>query len=318
MWAAAERQADAVRRLIAHGANVHEKSTNGFTPILFAARTGDVEVVDALLVAGANVNDAARDGATPLLVAVVRGRVPLARLLLEKGANANSDLTGYTALHWAAGGWETELTGPRGITAGRDDEWNALGGLYADKVELIRLLVKHGANPNAQVKKPPPRVGFTVFNAQILVGATPLFLAAMSGDAPAMRALAEAGADPRITNNEKTTVLMAAAGVRRQLAETRATAQGSLEAAMVAVELGNDVNATNATGDTALHGAAHIRADALVQFLADRGAQVNVANKRGETPLSIAERTLTVGSTPMQTRTSTGDLLRKLGATGAR
>src|SRR5262245_17241151 len=57
MWAAAEKQLAAVRRLIERGADVHTKSTSGFTPLLFAARTGDVEVATALLNAGANVND---------------------------------------------------------------------------------------------------------------------------------------------------------------------------------------------------------------------------------------------------------------------
>jgi ankyrin repeat protein len=318
MWAAAEKQAAVAHRLLAHGAGVNERSKSGSTPILFAARTGDVEIAKLLLAAGAKVNDTARDGSTPLLVAAVRGRVDLARFLLENGADPNADGPGYTALHWAAGGWETELTGSRGIIRGRDDEWDALGGLYANKVELLRALLSWGADPNARVMRPPPRVGFTVFRVQVLVGASPFFLAAFAADAPAMRVLANWGADPHLTNNERTTPLMAAAGVGRQLAETRTTLEGSLDAAKVAVELGNDVNATNNAGDTPLHGAAHTRSNALVQFLFDKGATLDVANKRGETPLSISERTLTEGSAPTNTRTSTGDLLRKLGATATR
>jgi ankyrin repeat protein len=314
MWAAADKRLAAVRRLIERGADVHARSTSGFTPILFAARAGDVDVATTLLNAGANVNDAGRDGATPLLVAAVRGRLPLARLLLEKGANPNADATGYTPLHWAAGGWETELTGSRGIAAERDDEWSALAGLGEHKRELVQLLLKHGANVNAVTTKVPPRVGFTVFNGQILTGATPFFLAAFAADRAVMQVLADAGADTKMTNGLKTTPLMAAAGVGRPLAETNTTAAGSLAAATLALELGNDVNAANAAGDTALHGAAHIRADALVQFLADKGANLNAANKRGETPLFIAERTLAAGTAPLIGRSSTGDLLRKLGA----
>ena len=86
---------------------------------------------------------------------------------------------------------------------------------------------------------------------------------------------------------------------------------------------GVDVNAINEAGNTALHGAAHIRAAAVVQFLDDKGAQLNVRNKPSnyllfelpsETPLAIAERTVQPGQAPIEVRTSAGDLLRRLGA----
>jgi len=130
-----------------------------------------------------------------------------------------------------------------------------------------------------------------------------------------MRVLAAAGADPTLATKEGTTPLMAASGVGRVLAETRVSHEASLEAARVASELGADVNAVNAAGETALHGAAHIRADALVQFLADRGAVLDVKNRRGETPLMVAERTIAAGSAPVYNRTTTGDLLRRLTGT---
>ena len=53
--------------------------------------------------------------------------------------------------------------------------------------------------------------------------------------------------------------------------------------------LGTQVNAVNEVGRSALHGAAHIRSDAIVQLLVDHGAHVNVADQRGITPLMIAE-----------------------------
>ena len=56
-----------------------------------------------------------------------------------------------------------------------------------------------------------------------------------------------------------------------------------LESVKAAVELGGDVNAVNQAGDTALHSAAAQGYDTVVQFLADKGAQLNVKNKRGQT-----------------------------------
>jgi ankyrin repeat protein len=129
-----------------------------------------------------------------------------------------------------------------------------------------------------------------------------------------MRVLAEAGADARLTTNDGMTPLLAAAGVSRVLAETRVTVERSADAVALACELGCDVDHANKAGDTALHGAALIRADAIIRFLAGRGATLSVANRRGETPLMIAERTVAAGSAPVVVRTSTGDLLRSLGA----
>ena len=98
-----------------------------------------------------------------------------------------------------------------------------------------------------------------------------------------------------------------------------ATEEGSaLEAVKLAVELGNDVNAANTTGLTPLHGAAYAGANSIIEFLAQRGANVNAKDKFGQTPLSIAERFYPVGLAeflrPMFFRESTVNLLRKLGA----
>lgn len=314
MWAVSEKHGRVVRLLLEHGADLHARSKGGFTPLLFAARTGDLESAGLLLAAGATVNDTAADGASALLVATVRGHVALAQFLLDQGADPNAAGAGYTALHWAAGSWETELSGPRGIRIERDADWEGIRGLGARRLDLVRALIAHGANPNALIERAPPRVGFTVFRSAGLTGATPFFLAAMAGHADVMRGLAQAGADPRRPSKDGTTPLMAAAGVGRVLAETRLTADGSVEAARLAWELGGDVNVANAAGETALHGAAHIRSDTLVQFLVEKGAVLDVSNRRGETPLMIAERTIAAGSAPVFVRTSTGDLLRKLGA----
>jgi ankyrin repeat protein len=313
MWAIAEQHAEVARLLIERGADVRTGSKSGFTPLMFASRTGNGDIARRLLAAGADVNGRAADGSSALLVATLRGHVELAVILLDHGAEANADGTGYAAIHWVAGSWETELTGPRGINLDREGEWRPLRGLEQHKLDLARALLAHGADPNARLVKSPPRFGFSVFRTS-LAGATPLLLAAMAGDVAMMRVLADAGADPRLTTNDGMTPLMAAAGVSRVLAETRVTVERSVDAVTLACELGCDVNHANKAGDTALHGAALIRADAIVKFLAGRGASLNAANRRGETPLMVAERTVAAGSAPVVVRTSTGDLLRSLGA----
>jgi ankyrin repeat protein len=121
-----------------------------------------------------------------------------------------------------------------------------------------------------------------------LVGATPLILAAASPDAAVMRLLLKAGADPKITTKAKMTPLMAAAGLSRGQDYTPQDKVIALEAARLAIELGNDPNAATEDGLTAMHGAASNGADGVVQLLASKGAKLDVRDKYQQTPLSIA------------------------------
>ena len=346
MWAASRRHADVARVLVGQGAEVGAQSRDGFTPLLFAAREGTVETARVLLDAGADVNQVTPDGTSALIVATVRGHVPVAVLLLDEGADPNagpivkgrdpfapepdSDAAAeadeepegpdYTPLHWAAGAWQTELSGPNGIAAEREDEWRAIRGVPAGKLELVRALLAHGADPNARIRKIPPRFGYSQLSyehnkqgVKVFDGATPLLLAAMAGDVEVMRLLAELGADAHLATRDGTTPLMVAAGLGRYQAESLVTERRTLDSVALAMELGAEVNAVNEVGNTALHAAAHIKSDALVQYLVDRGAEVNMANARGETPLIVADR-FRAGSANVTVRTSTGDLLRRLGA----
>ena len=320
MWAISTRHPAVAEVLIAHGADVRARSAGGFTPLLFAAREGGLESARLLVSAGAEVHDAMEDGTSALLVATVRGHVSLAIFLLEQGADPNGPGPGYTPLHWATGSWQTELSGPNGIATDRDAEWRGLRGVPGDKAQLVQALLAHGADPDARLEKSPPRAGYSQLRVEHRIvglspfpGATPYLLAAMAGDAGIMRLLADAGADPRLTADDQTTPLMVAAGLGRYMAETLVTEARSLEAVALALELGADVNGINDAGNTALHGAAYIKSDALVRLLVDNGAALSEVNARGQTPLTIAELSR-AGSATTTTRTSTGDLLRELGA----
>ena len=339
MWAVSERHADVVRLLVQKGADVHARTAvntpnrrpgmraagaaaAGLTPLLFAARVGDVESARILLDAGARVDDVADEGLTALGFATVRGHVPVALLMLERGANANAADAGYSPLHWAAGSWETTLT-TADFTIAREgnNEWNVLPGLREGKLELVKALLGHGADPNLRMKTAPPRAGATK-NPQLpeLAGATPFFLAAMAGDAVVMQALLDAGATPGLTTAIGGTALMAAAGAGRNLGETSLKQASLLEAAKLAVKTGADVNAADEMGNTALHYAAYLRVDSVVQFLVENGARMDARNKFGETPLWLSELALQFfgGGTYQILQSSTGDLLRKLGAPAIR
>src|SRR3989442_14684197 len=68
MWAVSEGHPDVARALLDYGADVNARSTGQFTPLLFAARGGDIELARMLLAAGADIDAKGPDGSTPLLI----------------------------------------------------------------------------------------------------------------------------------------------------------------------------------------------------------------------------------------------------------
>jgi len=330
MWAASEKHPAVVAALLEHRADVRARSRvytqtvtsevtqragrealnytvprGGSTPLLFAARSGDVESARLLLAAGADVDDALPNGMTALVEAAHSGHQDVGILLLEKGADPNAAKVGYTALHAAV----------------------LMSGL-----DLVKALLAHHANPNAQLTKGTPvRRNSEDFELPAtLIGATPYLLAAKFLEPDAMRALAAAGADTRLPMKTGETPLMAAAGVgtnpvldRRGVSlldggrvepESRV-----LDTVAAAIALGGDVNAVNQAGDTALHGAAPLGYDRVIQLLVDNGAQPSARNKRGQSPLALAtakknEAARAPDRSARTAQQSTADLLVKLGA----
>jgi uncharacterized protein len=316
MWAAAANQADIVKLLVESGADVRARGTGGFTPLMFAARSGDPDSARLLLDAGADVNEATPDQGSALVVASASGHEPLAMLLLDRGANPNAaDRFGITALHNAVQRGLTAVTGVR-----YDDSYRIQP---QNMPALARALLARGANPDVRITandtRGPDGTAFT------MKGATPFFLAAVAGDAALMRVLGANGANTRLTAEGDVTPLIAAARSActgscefqgANVGVNEAATDAALEAAKVAVELGADVNAATDEGQTALHMAAFSGADRLVQFLADHGARVDVQDRRGETPWSMAAGLSTVLRYRGQygAHESTAALLRRLGA----
>ncbi|MCU1261501.1 MAG: ankyrin-related protein [Bryobacterales bacterium] len=297
MWAAAEGNVEAVETLIHAGADIHARVGSGFTPFLFAVREGRIGTAQALLKAGADVNEtvqtsqgtgpkiasgagAPKVGTSALVLAVANAHFELAAKLLDAGADPNAAGPGYTALHMV-----TQVRKP----GGGDNDPPPQGSGNMTSLELVKKLVEHRANLNARMTK---RVNFGLTGLNT-IGATPFFLAAKTADAELMRLLAKLGADPLILNADHSTPLMAAAGLgTRSPGEDAGTESEVVEAMQVALDLGADLNAVDDKGETAMHGAAYKNLPGAVQFLAEKGAKIeiwNQKNKHGWTPLTIAE-----------------------------
>ena len=198
MWAVSEQHPGVVDVLLAHGADVHARSDvwdkrvkttaqqgyayitdiqeGGYTPLLFAARVGDLASAKLLVAGGAAVNDTAPSGTSATVVAVRSGHGELAAYLLEQGADPNAAEAGYTALHAAIASYDEELVG---------------------------ALLSRGADPNAPLLAATParRQGIDVYLVPAHVGATPFWLAARYSAPGFMRLLVEHGADPQFVHH---------------------------------------------------------------------------------------------------------------------
>lgn len=316
MWAIVEGHVEIARTLIAGGADVSATSTGGFTPLLFAIREGRRDLALHLLERGAGVNETATDGVSALHVAVVRGYLDIAKDLLSRGADPNAAGCGYTALHWAAGTWETIHSHDyifNQTAVNTVQEWAVLAGItdQAAKHDLIRMLLAHGADVNAQATKPPPKYGFALFKSNLIVGGTPFYIASMVSDIPTMRLLLEHGADPTIAAKDGETPLIVAAGLARVPNETRVTEERVMDGVNFLLSHDNLINASNKAGVTALHAATMAGLDTIVRHLVSKGADVNARTKKGETPLKLANGF--EDSALFFERPSTAKILKELG-----
>jgi hypothetical protein len=107
---------------------------------------------------------------------------------------------------------------------------------------------------------------------------------------------------------------MVAAGLgTRSPGEDAGTEPEVLEAVKLALALGNDINAIDNNGETAMHGAAYKQLPLVVQLLADNGAKTeiwNQKNKSGWTPLRIAAGVFRTAN--FRFSDPTADALRKI------
>jgi ankyrin repeat protein len=126
--AAKEGHLAVVQLLLAKGASIDAAAEDGCTPLWIAAFYGHAEVVALLLEQGAAVEGKHKDSVTPLAVAAQRGHLEVVRQLLQKGAVVDAkDNDGITPLARAAQNGD---------------------GLLATHLEVMRLLVANGADPD--------------------------------------------------------------------------------------------------------------------------------------------------------------------------
>jgi len=149
-----------------------------------------------------------------------------------------------------------------------------------DHLELIRLLLEKGADPNLRIKE--NTLTRTIFTMQWFYedGATPFLRAAQSSDTELMKLLLAQGADPKIATNHGDTALTAAAGIGWVDGVTyEHSAAANVEAVRMLLDLGLDPNAANAEGRTPLMGAALKGRTEVITLLVERGARLDTRDR---------------------------------------
>lgn len=299
MWAVAQKHPEVTRVLLAHHADVHAKSDawdyvmavspHGYleynkaiphgndTPLLFAARAGDLESAKMLVAAGADVNEADAWGISTTVLAAHAGFPDVVAFLLDKGADPNAAKAGFTALDEAI--------------------------MHRDE-QMVTALLDHGADANAPLRTwtPTRRTSKDYNYDPELVGAAPFWLAARFTEPNVLRLLLKHGADPHFVHHgdkvvegrggnpfehrkDVTTPLMAAMGIGGGAAwieiERAQREALALETAKLLVDSGVDINAANTDGRTALDGARTLRYQSVIQYLTDKGAKAGTGAGRG-------------------------------------
>jgi ankyrin repeat protein len=262
MWAAAQSQAEMVKFLASKGANLNDhgkinqwerkviqeprpKDMNkgGFTALHYAAREGCAVCVENLLAAGADPDAEDPDRMTPLLLALMNLHFDTAAVLVKGGADLDKwDLFGRSPIYMAAdvSTLPTKGNGAMAVIPSADK---------LTAVDVARMMLERGANPNIQLKRRPPyrdvpqdRGGDTM----LAQGATPLLRAARGGDDKFVALLLQYKALVDLPSKEGITSLMAAAGVDYGTRVTRGrnrTDEGVLACMDLLIKAGANVNA---------------------------------------------------------------------------
>jgi len=310
LFAVREGQIAAARALLAAGADVNAGVNNT------TASTG-------------SYTPAATGHTSPLALAIINAHYELAADLLDAGADPNAYDARGSLLHALAWIRRPGSGRPPEQTGNLDSLELARRLLALGANPNVRIFWQEiPFEVDLGIVKPPPNISVGR-NYISFVGATPFYLAAKHADLDLMRLLVDYGADPLAKTGQGVTPLMAASGLGFWDGESPGPLNGTpervrLEAVKMTLALGNDLHAVTDFGDTklegdgvdlllrhplnllemdaqrdrgdmrwggctALHGAAMMGSNLIVQYLIDQGADVNARNNIGWTPRMVAE-----------------------------
>lgn len=255
-----------VKEILAENSDLlNEKNSNDLTPLNLACERGQAGIVDFLLNQGADPYLGDRENSQPIHLASISGSIECMDLLLDKGVDINlQDDFGMTPLLFALSRRQADMAGYI-IERGADIDLRANVGwapihlaIVTRSDAVVKQLLEQGAEVNVSLE----------------TGMTPLHSAVSYGNTEIAKLLIQHGADIKAENNHG------------EQPVNMALNPNTYDALVYLVEKGADINHCNARGAHLLHNIAG-RGTAIenATFLLDHGADVNVQDDFGRTPL---------------------------------
>jgi ankyrin repeat protein len=300
------------QRQVSNEPRAQQRPVGNMNALMYAARQGCALCARYLIEGGANPSAMDPENTDALQYALLSLNFDAAKEIILGGAEVNRwDWWGRSHLYALA----DVSTLPKG---GRADQ---LSLDRTQPIEIAKLLLERGADPDIQLKLLPPYRALgndRGLDTMLTFGATALIRAAKAGDTPLVKLLLEHGADPNLPTNRGITPIQAAAGLGSNDIDSRGidkTQPQAIETIKVLLAFKADINGRDAsTGRTALHGAAMWGWNDVVQFLVDNGADLYAKDSGGKLPLDSALGT--AGGFGRQQvsnpRPETAELIRKL------
>jgi ankyrin len=283
--------------LLDHNAEVNAETDQGEKPLHnashceYSSQEDCVRVAQLLLDRGADVNTRCNDHQTPLHIASYFGNLEVVRLLLDYGADTEANAEGNMGekpLHNVSNGkYKSQEDGvcvaqlllERGanVNTRRNDHWTPLhAACYAGNLEIVRLLLDHGADLEANAEgdneeKPLHQVPYGKYRSQ-------------EDGVCVAQLLLDRGADVNTRRSDRMTPLHIA------------SVFGKPEIAQLLIDNDADVNAVDNLGKTPLHQVSQGQYESqedgvrVAQLLLDHGADVNAVAGSGITPLALVSR----------------------------
>ncbi len=295
-YAVKSGKAPAVEALLKSGADIAITDNNGATPLHAAAQAGSLDIVKMLIEHKADLTALDKSKQTPLILAALNGHSKVAGLLIENGVTSGGKLidavisadeekiksllddkteitrqdevTGGTALHWAARAGNTALCktllGKEASVESTDNDRNTPLHYAATQAspETLKALVEAGGSIDAKNK----------------INRTALFFACETSRTENVRYLTTKGASVTNRDRSKLTPLHLAAG------------EGNCAIVKMLVDKGAPIKARTLRNVTVLHMAVESGDTDTVGFLLDKGANITRSNQERISALGIAAK----------------------------
>ena len=329
MYAAANDRNKVAAALIAAGADVNARTpvndlperkpavryfveipSAGLTPVMFAARHGAVSALRVLIEAKADIDAKTPEGFSAVVIALDNLHFDAAKVLVEGGASADGG--GLFAVVEARN--RVNYVGEFQVPTGAESSLELLELMLSRGADLMSRLPEQLLDRDARFTPPPPKITDVA-----------LIRAARSSDVEAMRVLIEAGADASLHDDKRGGVTpLIAVMMGPELpslieADRSPTEDKAIAAIDFLLDHGVEPTIANNVGATALHIAALRNYPGVIRHMAERGADINVADRGGYTPLDYALGNLPSRrpkAAPSAEITAAAAALRELGAHG--